>query len=74
VASVASAIYIAVLTNRLTTTIPARVVPAIVGAGLPQTSIPSYFEVAAAGTAAAFGEVKGITIYTYHHSCWWSSI
>jgi hypothetical protein len=61
VSSVASAIYIAVLTNRLTTTIPARVVPAIVGAGLPQTSIPSYFEAAAAGTAAAFAEVKGIT-------------
>jgi hypothetical protein len=72
VSSVASAIYIAVLTNRLTTTSPARVVPTIVGAGLPQSSISSYFEAVAAGTAEGVCRDEGY--YTCNHSRWWSSL
>jgi hypothetical protein len=59
--SVASAIYIAVLTSRLIDTIPEKVVPAVVGAGLPQTSIIAYFAAAQQGTAAAFEAVEEIT-------------
>ncbi|KAK5023389.1 hypothetical protein LTS07_009264 [Exophiala sideris] len=61
ISAVAQAIYITVLSTRLTTTIPAVVVPAVEEAGLPQTSVLDYLAAASQGTAAAFANVQGIT-------------
>jgi len=62
ISTVASTIYSVVLTIRLGKTIPSEVPAALIAAGLPASSITSYFAaVAAGGTATAFAAVEGLT-------------
>jgi hypothetical protein len=56
--AIAQALYVSVLTNKLTTYLPQEVVPAAISAGLPQSSIPDLF---AGITAGNFSAVPGIT-------------
>ena len=60
--ALAQAVYITILTNKLTTEIPSHVVAAALAAGLPTTSLPALFEALTAGTAAAFKAVPGINL------------
>ena len=55
--AVAQALYVSVLTNKLNDYIPAYVVPAATGAGLPASSLPQLF---AGITAGSFTGVPGI--------------
>lgn len=61
ISSISQAVYVAVLTNRLTAEIPARVPPAVVAAGLPETSVASFIGAISAGSADAFARVPGAT-------------
>jgi hypothetical protein len=54
-------IYTVILSNRLTATIPARVPPALLSAGLPADSIPSVLSAITLGTPEAWSEVEGLT-------------
>jgi hypothetical protein len=58
ISTVASTIYIVVLTNRLNTTIPGVVIPAVVSAGLPESSVSSFLGGFATGS---FTGIKGLT-------------
>ena len=61
ISSIAEAVYLVVLSNRLGKTIPAVVVPAVLKAGLPATSVKAYFTAVTAGTAKALEAVPGIS-------------
>lgn len=61
ISTVAATIYVVVLTNRANKTIPDVVVPAVVKAGLPATSIASYFAAVTSGSAEALAKVTGVT-------------
>jgi hypothetical protein len=54
-------VYISVLTNRLTETVAATVPSALVGAGLPSSSVADFLQALTAGTAAAFQAVPDIS-------------
>lgn len=56
--SIATSLYISLLTNGLTKYLPRYVVPAATGAGLPAASIPSLF---AGITSGSFAKVEGMT-------------
>lgn len=58
VSSVASTIYVVILTNRLSITIPAQVPPALIKAGLPASSVESFL---AAMTTGSFEGIQGLT-------------
>lgn len=58
ISTVASTIYVAILTNRLGATIPAQVPPALINAGLPASSVASFI---AAMTTGSFEGIKGLT-------------
>ena len=59
--AVAQALYVSILTNKITHYLPADVIPAATKAGLPASSLPDLFKAITAGTAAAFAKVPGIT-------------
>ncbi|KAF2420731.1 MFS general substrate transporter [Tothia fuscella] len=61
VSAIAGAIYIAVLTTRLTQTIPAEVPPALIQAGLPSSSVAGFITALSSGSATALKAVPGIT-------------
>jgi MFS family permease len=61
ISSISQAVYVAILTNRLTSTIPAEVSPALVSAGLPADSVPGFLAAITAGTSNAFAAVPGVT-------------
>lgn len=61
ICAVLVAVYTTTLTNRLSTTIPERVPAAVVGAGLPEASVPGFLGALTAGTPDAFSSVEGIT-------------
>ncbi|EXJ77068.1 hypothetical protein A1O3_10226 [Capronia epimyces CBS 606.96] len=61
ISSIASVIYQVVLRTRITQTVPRVVVPAVIQAGLPQSSVAAYLMALASGSAAALSAVKGIT-------------
>lgn len=62
ISTVASTIYTVVLTARLGKTIPTQVPAALIGAGLPASSVASYMTaIAAGGSAKALAAVKGLT-------------
>jgi hypothetical protein len=57
---VLTAIYVTVMTNRLGETIPAQVPPAVIEAGLPESSVPEFMQAFLLG-GDAFAAVPGIT-------------
>lgn len=59
VASIATTIYVVVLTNRLETTIPTVVPPALEKAGLPASSVGAFIEAISTGS---FSNVPGVTL------------
>ncbi|KJR86888.1 siderophore iron transporter [Sporothrix schenckii 1099-18] len=61
ICAVLVAVYSTVLANRLTQTVSSEVPPAVVAAGLPQSSVAAFLAALAAGTADAFAAVPGIT-------------
>lgn len=62
ISTVASTVYTVVLTARAGTTIPAIVPPALVEAGLPESSVADYMTaVAGGGSEAALSAIKGVT-------------
>jgi hypothetical protein len=61
VSTFAATIYVVILTNRLTTTIPEKVPPALIAAGLPATSVADFLSAISVGTPAAFAKVEGLT-------------
>ncbi|CAK7234547.1 hypothetical protein SBRCBS47491_008984 [Sporothrix bragantina] len=58
ISSIASAVYLSVLSNRLATRIPAVVVPAVENAGLPASSVPAFLE---GFTTGSFASIPGLT-------------
>ena len=56
--SVAATIYVVILSNRLSTTIPAFVPPALIKAGLPTSSVASFI---GAMTTGSFDGIPGLT-------------
>jgi hypothetical protein len=54
-------VYTVVLNNRIASTIPAQVPPALVKAGLPSTSVGAFIAAVSVGTDAAFAAVPGIS-------------
>ncbi|KAJ9310837.1 hypothetical protein DTO271D3_8880 [Paecilomyces variotii] len=61
VGTIATAIYVSILTNRLDETLAPTVTPAAVKAGLPKSSIPTLLKAIAAGTSDALDSVPGMT-------------
>jgi hypothetical protein len=62
ISTVASTIYTVVLTARIGQTIPAKVPVAVIGAGLPASSVTAYMTaVAAGGSAKLLSAVQGLT-------------
>ncbi|KAL1895421.1 hypothetical protein Sste5346_005227 [Sporothrix stenoceras] len=61
ICAVLVAVYSTVLTNRLTETVSTEVPPALINAGLPQSSVADFLAAVAVGTAEAFAAVPGIT-------------
>ncbi|KAK4565373.1 hypothetical protein LTR86_003990 [Recurvomyces mirabilis] len=61
ISAISLSVYSAVLTNRLTKTVASEVPTALVGAGLPVSSVPAFLKAITAGTAAAFQAVPGIS-------------
>ena len=60
--AIATTVVVTVLENKLTTEIPSHVIPAALGAGLPESSLPALFLAIAAGfTPASLAAVKGAT-------------
>ena len=58
VSSVANAVYLSVLANRLGITIPNEVPPAVINAGLPAESVPKFI---AGFTTGSFANITGLT-------------
>jgi hypothetical protein len=58
ISTVASAVYLSVLSNRMSQTIPALVPPALTAAGLPAASVPGFI---AGLTTGSFDGVQGLT-------------
>lgn len=62
VSTVASTIYSVVLTARTTKTLSTQIPPAVIGAGLPASSVADYMAaIAAGGTQSLLDGVKGLT-------------
>jgi hypothetical protein len=59
VSTIGSAIYTAILTNRLGKTIPTEVPPKLIAAGLPASSVKAFLSAISLGTP--FTDVPGIT-------------
>jgi len=61
ISAVSSAVYAAVLANRLAATVGSEVPPALVGAGLPSSSVAGFISAITVGTPEAFAAVPGVT-------------
>lgn len=61
IATVATAVFVTVYTNRLTSEITKNVVPAVVNAGLPAKQVVTYLTARASGNVTALEAVPGIT-------------
>jgi hypothetical protein len=61
ISAICLSVYISVLTNRLTETVAATVPSALVGAGLPSSSVMDFLQALTVGTPAAFQAVPGIS-------------
>jgi hypothetical protein len=58
ISSIANAVYLSVLFNRLATTVPAVVIPAVTKAGLPASSVPAFLGGFATGS---FKDIPGLS-------------
>jgi hypothetical protein len=56
-----AAIYSTVLTNELTSKVPAEVVPAVLGAGLPEQSVPQVLQAFVTGNTTMLDSAEGVT-------------
>lgn len=61
VSAISLSVYTSVLTNRLTKTITNQVPPALIGAGLPPSSVEGFQGAITVGTPEAFAAVPGIS-------------
>jgi Fungal trichothecene efflux pump (TRI12) len=61
IGSIITAVFLAILTSKVPTEIAAKVVPAALAAGLPETSLTSLFAAITAGTPAAYAAVPDLT-------------
>ena len=61
ISAICLSVYISVLTNRLTETVAGIVPSALVGAGLPTSSVAAFLQALTVGTPAAFQAVPGIS-------------
>lgn len=61
ISTIWSAIFVTVLNNRLSATLPSIVGPAVVDAGLPRSSVPALLDAFTTGTPSAFASVPGLT-------------
>lgn len=61
VAAICQAVYGVVLSNQKLQQVPAHVVPSVLKAGLPESSIKSLLAALSVGTSAALAAVPGIT-------------
>ncbi|KAF2178198.1 hypothetical protein K469DRAFT_742079 [Zopfia rhizophila CBS 207.26] len=59
--AILTAIYIAIMTNRLTSEISAQVPSALVSSSLPASSIPDFMTALTSGSTSAFETVQGIS-------------
>lgn len=59
--SICTAVYTAVLQNRLAETVAAQVPQAVIGAGLPSQSVQSFLQALTSGSKQALDTVKGLT-------------
>lgn len=60
ISSIAATVYTVILSNRLTQTTTGQVIPAVINAGLPASSAPSFLAAFSIGPSA-FEKVPGIT-------------
>jgi hypothetical protein len=61
ISSILSAVYVAIFTNRLTKTVGSEVPAALVGAGLPASSVPGFLTAITSSVPNAFSAVDGAT-------------
>ncbi|KAK7182304.1 hypothetical protein DPSP01_002393 [Paraphaeosphaeria sporulosa] len=61
ISTVCSTVYTVILSNRLATTIPRGVPPALLAAGLPASSVPFFLSALTLGTPAAWASVPGLS-------------
>ncbi|KAF2840690.1 hypothetical protein M501DRAFT_1023089 [Patellaria atrata CBS 101060] len=61
ISAVSLAVYTAVLSNRLASVVLAKVPPALIGAGLPESSVPEFLSALSFGNPEAFSAVPGLT-------------
>ncbi|KAJ4354329.1 uncharacterized protein N0V89_006064 [Didymosphaeria variabile] len=61
ISTICSTVYTVILSNRLAATIPARVPPALIAAGLPSSSVASFLSALTLGTPAAWAAVNGLS-------------
>ncbi|KIW77150.1 hypothetical protein Z517_09596 [Fonsecaea pedrosoi CBS 271.37] len=61
ISAIATVVYGTVLTNGLTTKVPATVSAAVLNDGLPASSVASFLQALQAGTPDAFSQVPGVT-------------
>ncbi|KAJ5908730.1 hypothetical protein N7495_001412 [Penicillium taxi] len=59
--TIAAAIYVAILNNRVVVVLPEKISSAALESGLPQSSLNSLLEATSSGNAMAIGAVPGIT-------------
>lgn len=59
ISTIGTAVYTVILSNRLAQTIPAEVPPALISAGLPESSVSLFLKAYASGSAA-LADVPGI--------------
>ncbi|KAL2844095.1 siderophore iron transporter [Aspergillus pseudoustus] len=61
ISTTASTIFVAILNNRLASTVPSAVTPAVLRAGLPESSVPDLLTALPPDTAATVEDVVGMT-------------
>lgn len=59
--AVCSALYSTILTNELSSNIPREVIPAILGAGLPEASVTQLLQALTSSNGTSLGAVDGVT-------------
>lgn len=61
ITTIATTVYNAILSNRLAVTVPNITVPAVIQAGLPESSVPAFLSALSGGSTDALSAVPSIT-------------